>query len=248
VHRAALDGSGADEGDLDDQVVEGAGLQPGQGGHLGPALDLEHPDRVGRAEHGVDLGVLVREGGQVQLDALVLGHQFEAVAQSRQHPQAQQVELHQADRCAVVLVPLQDAAVLHAPPLHGADLGHRPVTHDHPPGVDAQVAGEVLDLRSQGQHLGGDVVVDVAVGAPLVLAVDHVAPAVDLLGPGILLAGGVAQGLGHVPHRRAGPVGDDVGHLGGIGPAVALVDVLDGLLAPVALDVDVDVRRAVALR
>ncbi len=59
---------------------------------------------------------------------------------------------------------------------------------------------------------------------------------------------GVAQGLGHVPHRRAGPVGDDVGHLGGIGPAVALVDVLDDLLPPVALDVDVDVRRAVPLR
>ena len=178
----------------------------------------------------------------------MFGHQLEAVAQGGQHPQAQQVELDQAHRRAVVLVPLQDAAVLHAPPLHGADLGHRPVTHDHPPGVDAQVAGEVLDLRSQGQHLGGDVVVDVAVGAPLVLAVDHVAPAVDLLGPGILLAGGVAQGLGHVPHRRAGPVGDDVGHLGGIGPAVALVDVLDGLLPPVALDVDVDVRRAVPLR
>ncbi len=79
-------------------------------------------------------------------------------------------------------------------------------------------------------------------------AVDsHRAPAVDLLRPGVLLAGGVAEGLGHVAHRRLGPVGDDVGHLGRVLAAVALVDVLDDLFAAVALDVDVDVGRAVAL-
>ena len=72
-------------------------------------------------------------------------------------------------------------------------------------------------------------------------------PPVDLLGPRVLLAGGVAERLGHVAHRRLGPVGDDVGHLGRVVAAVALVDVLDDLLAAVALDVDVDVRRAVAL-
>ena len=43
------------------------------------------------------------------------------------------------------------------------------------------------------------------------------------------------------------PVGDDVGDLRGVLAPVALVDVLDRLLAPVALDVDVDVGRAVAL-
>ena len=57
----------------------------------------------------------------------------------------------------------------------------------------------------------------------------------------------MAQRLGHVPHRRAAPVGDHVGHLGGAVPAVAPVHVLDHLLAPVALDVDVDVGRAVSL-
>ena len=75
----------------------------------------------------------------------------------------------------------------------------------------------------------------------------HRPPAVDALGPGVLLAGGVAERLGHVADRRAGPVGDDVGDLGGVVAAVLAVDVLDDLLAAVALDVDVDVRRAVAL-
>ena len=36
VHRASLDGARTDQGDLDHQVVEVAGLEPGQGRHLGP--------------------------------------------------------------------------------------------------------------------------------------------------------------------------------------------------------------------
>ena len=75
----------------------------------------------------------------------------------------------------------------------------------------------------------------------------HTTPAVDLLRPGILLADLVAERLGHVAHRRAGPVGDHVGDLGGVVAPVALVDVLDHLLSTIALDVDVDVGRAVAL-
>ncbi len=58
VHRPTLDGAGPDQGYLDDQVVEAAGPQPGQGGHLGTALDLEHPDGVGGADHVID-GVLL---------------------------------------------------------------------------------------------------------------------------------------------------------------------------------------------
>ena len=46
---------------------------------------------------------------------------------------------------------------------------------------------------------------------------------------------------------RTGPVGDDVGDLGGVVAPVALVDVLDDLLAPARLDVDVDVGGPVAL-
>ena len=60
--------------------------------------------------------------------------------------------------------------------------------------------------------------------------------------------GGVPEGLADVAEGRAGPVGDDVGHLGRVQPAVALVDVLDDLLAPARLDVDVDVGGPVAGR
>ena len=58
----------------------------------------------------------------------------------------------------------------------------------------------------------------------------------------------VAEGARHVAQRRARPVRDDRGHLGRVAPVVALVDVLDHLFAPTGLDVDVDVRGAVARR
>ena len=98
----------------------------------------------------------------------------------------------------------------------------------------------VLDLQRQLQHRLGDRTVGLRRGGR------HAAPPVDLLRPGVLLARLEAERLGHVAHRRARPVRDHVRDLGGVVAAVALVDVLDHLLSPVALDVDVDVGRAVA--
>ena len=87
-------------------------------------------------------------------------HVVEGAVERLEHPEAEQVELHEADRRAVVLVPLQDAAVLHAGPLHRAHLHDGPVADHHAAGVDAEVAGRVLDLGGQLQHVGGDVAVD----------------------------------------------------------------------------------------
>ena len=157
VHGSAFDRPGADQRHLDDKVVERAGPQAGQGRHLGSALDLEHPDRVGGAEQVVHL-VLLGDGGQVDVDALVLTDQVDGEVQGGEHPEAEQVELHETGRGAVVLVPLQDRAVLHAGPLDRAELHERTVGHHHPARVDAEVprvvehlAGEVDDqLRDRG--------------------------------------------------------------------------------------------------
>ena len=54
----ALNGTGPDQRHLNGEVVEPARRHPGQGPHLGPALDLEDPDRVGPAQQVVD-GVLL---------------------------------------------------------------------------------------------------------------------------------------------------------------------------------------------
>ena len=149
MHRPALDGTRADERDLHHEVVEALGAQARQRGHLRAALHLEHADGVGRAQQRVDLGLL-RDGGEVDLDAFVLAHEVDGQVQHREHPEAEQVELHQAGGRAVVLVPLEHRAVLHARPLHRAELDQRTVGHHHAAGVDAEVAREV-------EHLVGEI-------------------------------------------------------------------------------------------
>ena len=158
VDGVALDGAGADEGDLDDDVVEGLGPESGQGGHLGTRLDLEDSDRVRGREQSVDGRVLFGQGVQPPGTAGLGGAQFsfrhgvgnglpplcqrgEGQAQGGERSQAQEVELDQPGLGAVVLVPLEDRAVVHGGPAHRADLGDGAAAQDHASGVDPQVAG-----------------------------------------------------------------------------------------------------------
>jgi hypothetical protein len=60
-----------------------------------------------------------------------------------------------------------------------------------------EVPRRVLDLGGQLEDVGGDV----AVGALLVRGDRDRAPRVDVLRPRVLLAGRVAERLGHVPDR-----------------------------------------------
>lgn len=62
MDHSALDGPGSDDGDLDDEIVEAAGFEPGEHAHLCPAFDLEDADGVCGADHVVDGGVF---GGNV---------------------------------------------------------------------------------------------------------------------------------------------------------------------------------------
>ena len=91
--------------------------------------------------------------GEVDLVAAVLTDEVDGVVQRRQHPEAEEVELDESGSGAVVLVPLQYGAIGHPPPLDRAHLDHRAVADHHPAGVDAEVAGGVLDLGGEIEHL-----------------------------------------------------------------------------------------------
>ena len=65
MDHVSLDGAGADNGHLDDQIIEGPRFQPGQHGHLGPAFHLEDPDGIGLAQHVKDLRNLLGHVGNV---------------------------------------------------------------------------------------------------------------------------------------------------------------------------------------
>ena len=140
MHHVALDRPRAHDRDLDHEVVEAPRLEARQHGHLRPALDLEHADAVRPAQHVVDRGILGRHGGEVELSAVVPREQVERLADAGQHAERQHVDLEDAERVQIVLVPLDDGA-----------LGHRGVDHRHH-----------LVEPAPGQHEAADVLREVA--------------------------------------------------------------------------------------
>ncbi len=93
VHHVALDGPGAHDRHLDDEVVEGARLQARQHVHLRAAFHLEHADGVGFAQHVVDGRVLARHGGERQRTVVMLFDEIEGAADAGQHAQRQHIDL-----------------------------------------------------------------------------------------------------------------------------------------------------------
>ena len=236
------------------------GLRRGAEPHLRARLDLEDADGIGPAQHVVDRRILGRDGGQrvrvrhrggERRGRAVAGQQGEAAGERGQHAQGEQVHLEQVQLGQVVLVPLHDGPVRHGGRLDGDRLAERPARDHEPAHVDGQVAREPLQLAGGGER------------EPHPLGVDRVEPGLGkdvrahllqavvgphLLGQPIHLRQRQAQRLAHVPQRRPGPVADHLAHHAGAVPPVPLVDVLHHLLAPLVLEVHVDVGRLPALR
>ena len=142
------------------------------------ALHLEHADGVGGGEQRVDLGLL-GDGGEIDLHAFVLADEVDREVQHREHPETEQVELHQARGRAVVFVPLEHGAILHARPLDRAELDERTVGQHHPARVDAEVPREVEHLLGEVERELGD---GDAVFRERVEGAAAVPPAIDALG------------------------------------------------------------------
>ena len=261
VHSAALDGPRTDHRHLDRQVVEAARLQPRQQPQLGARLHLEHPDRVGAAEHLVDGGLLFRDRVEVEPTPEHGRDLVEAVLDGRQDAQAQQVELDQPHPLAIVFVPLQHGAPRHRRVLDGHHLADRAIREHHTARVDAQVPRFALQLLGEPDHSSGDARLGLGrgrrrtcglVGAgcrttttgcfrPTTGAGAQEA-ALHRLRPRILLTLAEPEGFRHIPHRIARGEADHVRHLCCVAAAVRRIDILDDLLTPVRIEVDVDIR------
>ncbi len=250
VDHAALDGSRPHDGHLHHQVVQLARAQARQHAHLRAALDLEHAHGVGPADHVVGGGVFARDLGQAPALAAQGGVGVQAAAQRAQHAEREHVHLQQLHLVQVVLVPLDDEALVHAGGLHRHQprelaLGEHEAAH-----VLAQVARKALETARQLQPQGGRVRAErhAHVGGQRLQPVfgDGLVEPVVVLGEGVHQCGRHAQGLAHVAQGAARAVADDHGGDGGALGAVLAVDVLDDLFAPVVFEVHVDVRRLLA--
>src|SRR5688572_28292022 len=248
MHHVALDRPRADDGDLDDEVVVTLRLQPRQHGHLRARLDLKHAHRVGATDHLVDAFVLGGHGRERELTPGKLLDELEAAADRAQHAEAEHVDLHEPELLEIVLVPLDHRAVRHRRVLDRHELVDRPLGDDEAAYVLRQMPWETeqrlgeLDPAPYFPALGIEarlayaLLVDDAALPPLQRARERA----DLQ----LLD---AERLADVADRAAAAISDDRGRQCGSLARVLAVDVLNDLLAPLVLEIDVDVGRLVAL-
>ncbi len=247
MHHPALDRAGPDDRDLDHEVVEARGFEPRQHRLLRARLDLEHADGVGALAHRVDLGILGRDVLHRELAAAELRHHLERAPDRRQHPERQAVDLQQAQRVEVVLVPLEDRAV-----------GHRRVLDRHHPldevARDDEAADVLRQVAREAHQLVGErdqpddhrvVRLEARLADPLGHDLAAVPPR-EHAGEPVDLREIEAQRLADVAHRALRPVGDERRRDRRAVAAVLRVDVLHDFLAPLVLEVDVDVGRLVA--
>ena len=152
--RTAEDWAGADDGDLDDEIVEDAGLRLEHSLDLGAAFDLEGADRVADADHLEDGLVLQVDPAQVR-DRIAGGRdQVHTFLDQREHPEGEEVDLDEAGVVAGVLVPLAEVAVLHRGRLDRHQAGDRLGGDDHAAGVLGDVAREAGQLLGQVDQVG----------------------------------------------------------------------------------------------
>ena len=174
--------------------------------------------------------------------------QVEALADAGQHPQREHIDLHQPQRVDIVLVPFDERALRHRGVVDRDQFVQPSLSEHEPADVLRQVAGEAqqpLDQRGEARdfRVGG---IEPGFGHALcahravILAPDGGGQA----GGDIL---GQAQRLAHFAHGAAGAVMDHRRGNPGALAAIAAIDVLDHFLAPLMLEIDVDVGRLVAL-
>ena len=221
---AADDRARPDDRDLDDDVVEAPRGVPRQRRHLRAALDLEEADRVGGVQHPVDRRIVLRQVREIHLDPLVRADHRDRLLDRREHAEAEQIHLHDAEVRAVVLVPLHDDAARHGRRLERHDLVEPARRDDDAARVLAEMARQVLDLEQEAQEVARAPLLRIEprrgeLALQLLGRIADLAevPAAELLRERVHLLGRVAEGLGDLARRGAVAVGDDVGgHAGAV--------------------------------
>ncbi len=248
MHHVALDRPGPDDRDLDDEVVEAARLQPRQHVHLRPALDLEHAERIALAQHVVDAGHLARDGRQLAPLAMMLLDQVERLAHAGQHAEREHVDLEDAQLLDVVLVPFDEGAVGHRAIADRHRLGQQPLGQDEAADMLGQMPRHADHLLGQRRSCGADAGrrgrapprrrASSSISASSCPSGSAIAAVTSSLRPITLPTSRIADARAVMDHRRRNPRAV---------AAVLLVDVLDHFLAPLMLEIDVDVGRLLAL-
>ena len=79
----------------------------------------------------------------------MLLNQIEALADRREHAQAEAIDFEDAQLVEIVFVPLDDGATLHRGVFDRRQLAQRPLGHDHAADVLRQMPRKADQLRHQ---------------------------------------------------------------------------------------------------
>ena len=248
MHHVALDRAGTHDRDFNHEIVETLRLQARQHRHLRAALDLENAHRVGARDHGVDARVFGGNRREAMRDAVMARKQVESLAQAGEHAERQHVDLEKAERVEIVLVPFDCGAALHRRRQHGNHFVEPVPGDDKTAGMLREMAGKAFDLLRERQRPGEAGLARVESEFRNVLCARAVRAAPE---------GGGGQAPEQIVRKSEGLADFADGALAAIGrdrggqpcalAAKARVNILDHLLAPLMLEIDVDVGRLVAL-
>ena len=249
MHHVTLDRAGADDRDLDNEIVETFRLESRQHAHLRPALDLEDAERIGAAQHLVHGRHFARHACQRVAWAAVPCDQIECFADACQHAQRQDIDLEDAERVEIVLVPFDHRAIGHGGVGNRHYFVEASLGDDEAADMLREVTREAGEFARKPQRQIHPWRVRIDAGSPEMRAIEPVpAPAPDRIGEfgdDVLRQ---AERLADIPDRALGAVADDSRCETRALAAVFCVDVLDHLLASLVLEIDIDVRGLVARR
>ncbi len=142
-------GPGPEEGDHGRQVVDRGRPELLDVAAHARRLELEDAGRLARGQQLEGLGVVERDGLEVDALAAVLLDEVDRLAQDGQVGEAQEVELEQAQRLDAVHLVLRHERVRVGRTLERHELGQRLAADDHAGGMGRGVAGDALDLLGE---------------------------------------------------------------------------------------------------
>ena len=173
--------------------------------------------------------------------------QREGAADAAQHAERQDVDLQNPERVEIVLVPFDDGAVRHRRVLDRHQLRQLPARDHEPADMLRQVARKPDQLGGKVERQAQIAVRRVEPGLAHALVADRVVrPAPDDAGERRDDIARQPQHLADLADRAARAIADHGGGETGAVAAVFLIDILDDLLAPLVLEIDVDIGRLVA--
>ncbi len=176
------------------------------------------------------------------------GQQLEALADAGQHAERQDVDLEDAERIQVVLVPFHHGALGHGGIGDRHHLVEPALGQDEAADMLGQMPRKADQLAGQSERQAEPLLARIEAPLARCLGADAVAaPAPGRAGQGAHHIVRQAEHLADLADRPARAVMDHRGRDAGMLAAIFPIDILDNLLAPLMLEIHVDIGRLVSL-